>query len=287
VLQVPTTRGTTGELVSIARLETVQGPTQVDRENRTPQVLVGANVKGVRESQVRPPLDQALKQIPLPPGVAIKYSGNAQTSQESFGALGAALGMAIIFLYMVLASQFGSFIHPFTIMMSLPMAFGGAFAGLILTHKNFDVMAMIGIIFLMGLVTKNAILLIDFIIQARHAGMERNLAIQQAGPQRLRPILMTTLAMMAGMLPTAMALSEGSEWRAAMGITVIGGLVTSTLLTLVVVPVVYTFMDDLPHGLRWLWRNTLGRFGRRSQLPPFTRSGDPEHEQDREPVALH
>lgn len=244
-LQVPTTRGGTVTLGTIARIENGLGPTQVDRENRAPQILVGGNVKGRPESEVRKELDAILKQTQLPAGVTIKYAGNAQTSSESFGALLAALGLAVLFLYMVLASQFGSFLHPFTIMMSLPMAFGGAFVALLVTHKSLDVMAMIGIIFLMGLVVKNAILLIDFVLQARRRGVPRDEAVLQAGPQRLRPILMTTLAMMAGMLPTAMALSAGSEWRAAMGITVIGGLITSTLLTLIVVPVIYTLLDDL------------------------------------------
>ncbi len=291
-LQIPTTRGTTVPLGSVAAVVNALGPTQVDRENRAPQIFVGGNVKGRPESAVRTDLVQAMKDLALPPGVKIDFAGNAQTSNESFGALLAALGLAIIFLYMVLASQFGSFIHPFTIMMSLPMAFGGAFAGLLVAHKNFDIMAMIGLIFLMGLVTKNAILLIDFILRARARGMPRNEAILEAGPQRLRPILMTTLAMMAGMLPTALALSPGSEWRSAMGITVIGGLITSTLLTLVVVPVFYTFLDDLPGGLRRVWRfggRILGkaigrRFGKTRELVPEAVYSQTTQVTEREPV---
>ena len=284
-LQVPTARGTTTSLGSVATLREAQGPTQIDREDRTPQIMVGGNVKDRPQSEVQADVEAAMAELNLPPGVTVAFTGTAQTSNESFGSLLAALGLAIIFLYMVLGSQFGSFIHPLTIMMSLPMAFGGAFAGLLIANKNLDVMAMIGIIFLMGLVTKNAILLIDFVIRARKDGMSREEAILEAGPQRLRPILMTTLAMMAGMLPTALALSEGSEWRAAMGITVIGGLVTSTLLTLVVVPVFYTFFDDLP-PLVGKGFGSLGRllqFGRKratTDAPALS----PERQAEREPV---
>ena len=183
--------------------------------------------------------------------MSIDFAGNAQQSEESFAALLAALMLAVVFVYMVLASQFGSFIHPFTIMLSLPLALAGAMLALLITGNALDVMGMIGIILLMGLVTKNAILLIDFILQARRSGMERTQAVLRAGPMRLRPILMTTLAMIAGMLPVAIGLSPGSEWRSPMAITVIGGLITSTLLTLVVVPVVYTLLDDLQ---RWVKR---------------------------------
>jgi HAE1 family hydrophobic/amphiphilic exporter-1 len=150
----------------------------------------------------------------------------------------------------VLASQFGSFAHPFTIMLALPLAISGAVAALLLTHKNLDMVSLIGIILLMGLVTKNSILLVDFINTNRRRGLDRDAAVLVAGPIRLRPILMTTLAMIFGMLPIALGYGAGAEVRAPMAIAVIGGLITSTLLTLLVVPVAYTLVDDVQHLFR-------------------------------------
>ena len=248
---IPSTRGIAVPLSAMVNIETVIGPTEISRDDRSPQILVGANVLGRAESDVLQEITASQKELNVPQGMTIEFAGNAQQSEESFAALLAALMLAVLFVYMVLASQFGSFIHPFTIMLSLPLALAGALLALLITGRPLDVMGMIGIILLMGLVTKNAILLIDFILQARRGGMERTQAVLQAGPMRLRPILMTTLAMIAGMLPVAVGLSEGSGWRSPMAITVIGGLITSTLLTLVVVPVVYTLLDDLQ---RWVKR---------------------------------
>jgi HAE1 family hydrophobic/amphiphilic exporter-1 len=177
---------------------------------------------------------------------------------ESFANLSFALILAIILIYMVLASQFGSFLHPFTIMLSLPMAVIGAIGGLLLGGYTMSIFSMIGIILLMGLVTKNAILLIDYTNTLRERDtLPRNDALLRAGPVRLRPIMMTTAAMIFGMLPIALGIGaggSGGEQRAPMAVAVIGGLITSTLLTLIVVPVVYTLLDDLG-GLRvrdWL-----------------------------------
>jgi len=148
-------------------------------------------------------------------------------------------------VYMILAAQFESFVHPFTIMFSLPVSLIGAMGLLMLTGERINIFSLIGIIMLMGLVTKNAILLVDYTITLRHRGMDRDEALLKAGPVRLRPIIMTTAAMVFGMLPTALKMGEGAESRAPMAIAVIGGLITSTLLTLVVIPVVYTLVDDL------------------------------------------
>jgi HAE1 family hydrophobic/amphiphilic exporter-1 len=153
--------------------------------------------------------------------------------------------IAVIMVYMILASQFESFVHPFTIMFSLPVSLIGAMGLLFLTGERVQIFSLIGVIMLMGLVTKNAILLVDYTITLRKQGMERTEALLKAGPVRLRPILMTTAAMVFGMIPTALKIGEGSEQRAPMAIAVIGGLITSTLLTLVVVPVVYTIVDDV------------------------------------------
>ncbi|MBI4497321.1 MAG: efflux RND transporter permease subunit [Chloroflexi bacterium] len=244
-LTVPTAQGVAVPLSAVARVEIAVGPVQIEREDRQRQVLVGAETGGRPLGDVAAEVRQRLEQVALPPGVTYAFTGNTQQSEESFGSLLQALLLGIVFLYMVLASQFGSFLHPFTIMLSLPLSLAGAFLGLLVFGKPLDIMGMIGIIMLMGLVTKNAILLIDFILRLRRDGYDRRTAIMTAGPVRLRPILMTTLAMVFGMVPTALSVGSSSGFRAPMAITVIGGLITSTLLTLVVVPVVYTLLDDV------------------------------------------
>jgi HAE1 family hydrophobic/amphiphilic exporter-1 len=160
------------------------------------------------------------------------------------------LALAVVFIYLILASQFGSFLQPLAIMLSLPLSLIGVMLALAATRGTLNIMSMIGIIMLMGLVTKNAILLVDFANTARRRGKDRREALVDAGQLRLRPIVMTTLAMIFGMLPTALALGQGSEFRAPMAHAVIGGLITSTLLTLVVVPVVYTILDDFGSKVR-------------------------------------
>jgi HAE1 family hydrophobic/amphiphilic exporter-1 len=164
---------------------------------------------------------------------------------ESMGNMIITLLLAVIFVYIVLAAQFDSFVHPFSIMLALPMSIIGAVLALLIFNSSLSVMSMIGIIMLMGLVTKNGILLVDYTNVLRERGMSRFDALVKAGPTRLRPILMTTFAMIFGMIPVAMALGEGAEFRAPMGQAVIGGLITSTLLTLFIVPVVYSILDDL------------------------------------------
>jgi HAE1 family hydrophobic/amphiphilic exporter-1 len=178
---------------------------------------------------------------------------------ESFGFAAQALLLAVIFIYMILASQFGSFLQPLAIMASLPLALIGVVAALLAWRSTLNMFSMIGFIMLMGLVTKNAILLVDFANQARARGVARAQALLSAAEIRLRPILMTTLAMVFGMLPLAMGTGEGSEQRAPMGHAVIGGVIASTLLTLLVVPVLYTLLDDLG-----------GWLGRRRGRPPET-----------------
>jgi HAE1 family hydrophobic/amphiphilic exporter-1 len=176
-------------------------------------------------------------------GVRGVWGGMAEVMNESFANLFAALVLAIIIIYLVLAAQFESWVHPLTIMISLPLSVVGAIGGLLVAGEALGIMAMIGIILLMGLVTKNAILLVDYTNTLRERGEERIPALIQAGATRLRPILMTTAAMIFGMTPVAIGASEGGEIRSPMAVAVIGGLITSTFLTLVVVPVVYSFLD--------------------------------------------
>jgi HAE1 family hydrophobic/amphiphilic exporter-1 len=188
------------------------------------------------------------------------YAGMGEVMTESFGYMGIALVLGIVIVYMILGAQFDSVVHPLTIMLSLPLSVVGAFGALYLSGMTLNIFSMIGFIMLMGLVTKNAILLVDYANMQRDQGKPIIEALIIAGSTRLRPILMTTFAMIFGMLPVALALGEGGEARAPMAITVIGGLITSTLLTLVVVPVVYTFMERITHSgpLRWVGRKLMG-----------------------------
>jgi HAE1 family hydrophobic/amphiphilic exporter-1 len=185
-----------------------------------------------------------LDTINFPPGYRYQFSGSTKNMAESFAYAVQALAMAIIFIYMILASQFKSFLQPAALMTSLPLTLIGVVLALLMFGSTLSMFSIIGIVMLMGLVTKNAILLVDFAIRMREQGMERSEALLHAAKVRLRPILMTTLAMIFGMVPLAFALSEGAEQRAPMGQSVIGGVITSSLLTLVVVPVVYCYLDD-------------------------------------------
>ncbi len=244
-LPITTAGGNQIPLAAVASVETALGPTQIERQDRQRQVIIGAGYQNRSLGEIRDDAQKAIAAMKLPPGVSVSFSGQAKYMDDVMQALLGAILLSVLFIYVVLASQFGSFVQPVIIMLSLPLSIVGAIGALLVAGKPFDMLAFIGIIMLMGLVTKNAILLIDFINNRRRAGMERNEAILAAAPIRLRPILMTTLAMIFGMIPTAIGLGTGSELRAPMGITVIGGLITSTVLTLLVVPVAYSFVDDL------------------------------------------
>ncbi len=205
-----------------------------------------------------------------PPGYRYSFGGSTKNMAESFSYAIGALGLAVVFIYMILASQFRSFLQPMALMTSLPLTLVGVVLTLLMFGSTLNMFSIIGIVMLMGLVTKNAILLIDFAIRARNgtvpndtptdgagtgmlAPMDRESALLLAARVRLRPILMTTLAMVFGMVPLAFALSEGAEQRAPMGQAVIGGVIASSLLTLVVVPVVYCYLDDLSVWARQRW----------------------------------
>jgi hydrophobic/amphiphilic exporter-1 (mainly G- bacteria), HAE1 family len=255
-------RGSTGQLVPLSNLVKVhrgEGPSQIDRQARQRQITVFAGLQGM-------PLGEALKAVngaaarAVPPHLDRDYAGMGDIMTESFGYMFVALFLAVILVYMILAAQFDSVVHPFTIMLSLPLSVVGAFGALFLTGMTLNIFSMIGFIMLMGLVTKNAILLVDFTNHLRQQGRSTHDALMEAGPIRLRPILMTTFAMIFGMLPVALALGEGGETRAPMAVAVIGGLITSTMLTLVVVPVVYTIMDRMTssRAVSWLGRRVSG-----------------------------
>jgi hydrophobic/amphiphilic exporter-1 (mainly G- bacteria), HAE1 family len=192
--------------------------------------------------------------VSFPPGYRYQFGGSTKNMNESFAYAISALVLAIVFIYMVLASQFKSFLQPLALMTALPLTLIGVVLALLMFRSTLSMFSVIGVVLLMGLVTKNAILLVDFAIRSREEGLERTEALLLAAKVRLRPILMTTLAMIFGMVPLAFALSEGSEQRAPMGQAVIGGVITSSLLTLVVVPVMYCYMDDLANWVMRLWR---------------------------------
>ena len=257
-------------LNQVARVTESTGANQINRRDLTREVAVTANVADRSAGEVSNDIKKALDSVVFPPGYRYQFGGSTKNMAESFGYAISALVLAIVFIYMILASQFKSFLQPLALMTSLPLTLIGVVLALLMFRSTLSMFSIIGVVMLMGLVTKNAILLVDFAIRAREEfiddtgrtvpGLPRAEALLLAARVRLRPILMTTLAMIFGMVPLAFALSEGSEQRAPMGQAVIGGVITSSLLTLVVVPVVYCYMDDLA---RW----ALARMGRGQPAP--------------------
>lgn len=232
-------------ITDIANITQDVGPSKINRYARQKEIRVDANLDGRFLGVVLGDIMSETSQLKLEPGYSINVIGQGEMQDESMANMLITLLLAVVFVYIVLAAQFDSFVHPFSIMLALPMSIIGAVLALLIFGSSLSVMSMIGIIMLMGLVTKNGILLVDFTNVLRERGMSRFDALVKAGPTRLRPILMTTFAMIFGMVPVALALGEGAEFRAPMGQAVIGGLITSTLLTLFIVPVVYSILDDL------------------------------------------
>ncbi|MGF2635771.1 efflux RND transporter permease subunit [Acinetobacter johnsonii] len=231
-------------LSSVAHLEQSLGASQINRRDLAREVLVEANTAGRPAGDIGADIKKIEDNFDLPAGYSFDTQGSNKDMAESAGYAMTAITLSIVFIYIVLGSQFNSFIHPAAIMASLPLSLIGVFLALFLFNSTMNLFSIIGIIMLMGLVTKNAILLIDFIKKAMDHGVDRYQAIIDAGKTRLRPILMTTSAMVMGMVPLALGLGEGGEQSAPMAHAVIGGVITSTLLTLVVVPVIFTYLDD-------------------------------------------
>jgi len=240
------------ELASVTRIQEGGGPSAIYRVDRQRATIMYAGLENKPLAEAMEALNAISARI-LPSDYTARYKGAADTMKESFGFLMFALFLGIAMAYMILAAQFESFVHPVTVLLSMPLSFIGAFGALLLTGKTISIYSLIGIILLMGLVKKNAILLVDYTNTLRARGMDRREAILQAGPVRLRPILMTTFAMVFGMIPVALGVGEGAETRSPMGIAVIGGLLASLFLTLVVVPAAYDLFDD------WLQKLHRGR----------------------------
>jgi HAE1 family hydrophobic/amphiphilic exporter-1 len=243
-------------LGQVADITSSVGPAVINHLNRDPVVNVEWNDSGRSTGEVMNDVRAAIAKIPTPPGVRISEGGDAEQQSEVFGNIFIALGVAAMLMYLILVMQFGSFLDPLAIMMSLPLSLIGVMLGLALTGLTINIMSLIGVILLMGIVAKNAILLIDFAKWAREKeGMPLREALIQAGAIRLRPILMTTFALIAGMIPVAIGSGEGAQFRAPLGVSVIGGVITSTLLTLVAIPTFYEILDG--------FRESLGRLARR------------------------
>jgi hydrophobe/amphiphile efflux-1 (HAE1) family protein len=272
-LRVPLGRGGAAvPLSAIAEIRLGQGPTSINRYDRERQATVATDLVG------NSALGDAMKEIyalpvmkSLPEGISIKQSGDAESLQELSEGFAAAITAGLMMVYAVLVMLFGTFLQPITILFSLPLSIGGAIAALLLTGKQLTTPVWIGILMLMGIVTKNAIMLVDFAIESIHHGMDRNAAIVDAGQKRARPIIMTTIAMVAGMMPSALSFGAGGEFRSPMAIAVIGGLIFSTVLSLIFVPAMFAMMDDIS----WLsWR-----FGKR-----FVSSGEEPEQSNATPT---
>ncbi|QIJ76001.1 MMPL family transporter [Methylobacterium sp. CLZ] len=267
-LKVPAKNGAAVPLTAVAEIELGQGPGAIERYDRAVRVAVEANMEG--SDALGSLIEQAL-QTPtansLPPGVTIKQTGDAEIMGEVFSGFLMAMAAGIMMVYAVLVLLFGNFLQPLTILFSLPLSVGGAILGLLLADMSISLPVVIGILMLMGLVTKNAIMLVDFAVEEMRDGVDPVTAIVDAGRKRARPIVMTTIAMAAGMVPSALAFGEGGEFRAPMAVAVIAGLIVSTLLSLVFVPAVFLLMDSLGRILGGL----LGRFVGPRDDPQVTR----------------
>lgn len=243
-LQVPGRDGNLVSLAAVADIEFGSGPSQISRFDRARQVSIGANLEGLTLGQAIAAVNQLPTMQNLPPGVTQEPSGDAEIMRDIFSRFGLALATAVMMIYAVLVLLYNNFLYPFTIMAALPLSIGGALLGLMITQKSLGLFALIGVVLLMGLVTKNSILLVDYALMAKQEGKPQFQAVKEAGVTRLRPILMTSISTIAGMVPIALEIGAGGASRSPMAIAVIGGFTTSTLLTLVVVPVIFTYVDN-------------------------------------------
>jgi hydrophobic/amphiphilic exporter-1 (mainly G- bacteria), HAE1 family len=253
-------------LVPLGQVATISrgvGPAQIDHLDRDKVVSVEANTQGRSLSEVTRDLNRRVAKLRLPPGVSLSQGGEVESQNDVFGKVFAALGLAVLLMYLILVVQFGSFLDPLAILLSLPLSLVGVVLMLLITGDTLNIMSLIGVILLMGIVAKNAILLIDFAKWNHEKGMPLRDALIEAGRVRLRPILMTTVALIAGMIPVALGAGEGADFRAPLGRAVIGGTITSTLLTLLVIPTVYEIMVETREKIR-------GRFRKKSKAPVRT-----------------
>jgi HAE1 family hydrophobic/amphiphilic exporter-1 len=236
------------QMMPLGQLATVTqglGPAKISHLDRDNVIVVMGNVSGRSLGEVTSDITAGVEAMNIPDGVRWSFGGEARDQAQVFGDILAALGIALLLMYLILVMQFGSFLEPIAILISLPLSLIGVVLALLITNDTLNIMSMIGVILLMGIVAKNAILLIDFAKWGQEQGLDRREAIIEAGRVRLRPIMMTTMALIAGMIPVALGIGEGADFRAPLGRAIIGGVITSTFLTLLVIPTVYEIMDEL------------------------------------------
>lgn len=262
-LQVPGENNTLVPLEAVADIRFGSGPARIDRYDRSRQVSVEANLQGISLGDAFNAVQKLPAMNPLPAGVVQQSAGDAEIMQEIFGRFGGALALGVMCIYAVLVLLYNNFLHPLTIMVALPLSLGGALLGLMIAQKALGLYALIGIVLLMGIVTKNSILLVDYTLINQQEGKTQRQALIEAGVSRLRPILMTSLATVAGTIPLALGIGAGAEVRSPMGIATMGGFTTSTLLTLLVVPVLFTYVDNLQRSITQFMQR---RFGRKASL---------------------
>ncbi|MEO1560938.1 MAG: efflux RND transporter permease subunit, partial [Cyanobacteria bacterium J06632_19] len=248
-LQVPTQNGGLVPLLAVADIRFGSGAATINRFDRMRQVSVEANLQGISLGEGLQAVNQLSAMKNLPADVMRRSAGDAEIMEEIFGRFGAALGLAVMMIYAILVILYNNFLHPITIMVALPLCLGGTLLALLIAQKALGLYALIGIVLLLGIVTKNSILLVDYAIIGLEQGKRQRQAVIEAGVSRLRPILMTSLSTIAGTFPLALGLGAGAEVRQSMGVAVIGGFTTSTLLTLVVVPVLFTYIDNFQHWI--------------------------------------
>ena len=259
-MKVATGRGAYVPVSTVADIEFAQGPTSIDRYDRTRRVAIEADLAG---NAALGDVIKAIYVLPtakeLPAGVTLKLAGDAEIMGEVFAGFATAMGAGLMMVFGVLVLLFASVLQPITILFSIPLSVGGVMFALFITNKAISMPVVIGILMLIGIVTKNAIMLVDFAIEKMAQGVPRNEAIIDAGRKRARPIIMTTIAMAAGMVPAALGLGDGGEFRAPMAIGVIGGLIVSTVLSLIFVPAVFSIMDSLGNGVWWVFGRFVGK----------------------------
>ena len=279
VMQGPAGLPTTLPLGQVASIERGTGPAIIDHLDRDLVVTVEANTAGRASGDVVADIMKRLDKLSLPGGVRVTVGGESKDQNEVFGQIFTALGTAVLLMYLILVLQFGSFVDPLAILVSLPLSLIGVMVSLSIAGQTINIMSMIAIILLAGIVAKNAILLIDFAKWAREkAGMPLRDALIEAGAIRLRPILMTTFALIAGMIPVALGRGEGAQFRQPLGVAVIGGVLTSTMLTLIVIPTVYEIMDDLREKVAHLFGRKPAQKTAEHRIPaggaPISETGD-------------
>jgi multidrug efflux pump subunit AcrB len=257
-LLVPGDDGDLFPLKSVAQIRLGSGPAEIERFNRNRRVTVEANLQGISLGDALTSIQELPAMNPLPVGVSEEPSGDAEIMREIFSRFAGALALAILCIYAILVLLYNNFFYPLAILVALPLSVGGALFGLLITQKELGLFALIGIVLLMGLVTKNAILLVDFALASIQQGKPQFKAVVEAGVSRLRPILMTSISTIAGMMPIALELGADGEVRSPMAISVIGGFTTSTLLTLIVVPVLFTYIDNICYWLSSLFKKLRG-----------------------------